>query len=235
MARIVGILGGMGPQATVDLMNKIIAATPARQEADHVHMIVDCNPTVPPRTRALLDGGTSPAPDLADMARRLVTAGADVLVMPCNTAHAFAGAITAAAHVPFLDMIDLAADEVRARAPAATRVGLVATRGTRRTRLYHDRLEARGLSVVDLDEEEQHRLDGLVARIKTHEATPEQRAAMHELLAGLASRGAEVVLAGCTEVPLLLPAAPPVRVIDPSEVLARAVVTSCERGAERAG
>ena len=234
MDRIVGILGGMGPQATVDLMDKIIRATPAREEADHVHMIVECNPTVPPRTRALLEGGASPGPELARMARRLVTAGASVLAIPCNTAHAFITDITAAVDQPVLNMIELAANEVQAIAPGTAKVGLLATRGTRWTRLYHDRLERRGWTVIDLKEREQERLDSLLANVKTRAVGPGERAAMHNIITDVCARGAGVVIAGCTEVPLLLPDDTPVAVLDPADILARAVVAYCKRGAAHA-
>src|SRR5579872_2815690 len=88
---IIGILGGMGPEATVDLMRRVIAATPARSDADHIHMIVDNNPKVPSRIAAIIETtGPDPAPELIRMAQSLERAGADALAMPCNTAHAYA-------------------------------------------------------------------------------------------------------------------------------------------------
>lgn len=230
MDRVVGILGGMGPQATVDLMTKIIRATPARVEADHVRMLVDLNPHVPSRSDALLRDGESPGPTLAAMARKLVGAGAQVLAMPCNTAHAYAYAILEAVDVPLLDMLDLTTDEVLRRAPAGAPVGLCATRGTRRTRLYHDRFVARGARVLDVEEEDQVLLDDLIADVKTRPVDQPQRAAMGAILARLAERGAAVVVAGCTEIPLLLPEPPPLPVVDPTDVLARAVVAHCKEG-----
>jgi aspartate racemase len=234
LSGIVGIIGGMGPQATVDLMNKVISMTPADEEADHVHMIVDCNPTVPSRTRALLEGGKSPGPELALMARRLAAAGAELLAMPCNTAHAFLADIRAATDRPVLDMIDLAVDEVSAFGGTSKKVGLLATRGTRDSRLYHERIERRGWTVLDLDESEQQRLDVLTKDAKTRPIGTVERAAMAEIIEGLEVRGADVVVAGCTEVPLLLPEASPVTVIDPTLVLAREIVARCKGAVPRA-
>ena len=106
--RRVGILGGMGPEATVLLMQKVIAATPARDDADHIPLIVDQNPQVPSRIRHLIEGvGDDPGPVLAAMARRLQQAGALALAMPCNTAHHYAPAIRAATSVPLIDMVAL--------------------------------------------------------------------------------------------------------------------------------
>jgi hypothetical protein len=106
--RRVGILGGMGPEATVLLMSRLIEATPAADDSDHVPLIVDQNPQVPSRIARLLEGrGADPAPVLADMARRLEATGAEALAMPCNTAHYYAPAIRAAVGIPLIDMIGL--------------------------------------------------------------------------------------------------------------------------------
>lgn len=227
MKRIAGILGGMGPQATVDLMSKVIAATPARSEADHVHMIVDCNPHVPPRTVALLEDGASPGPELARMARGLAHAGATVLAMPCNTAHAFIDDIEAAVDQPVLHMIDLATDAIASSATNVRAVGLLATRGTRRTRLYHDRIERRGWAVLDLDETDQARFDVLIEAAKTRRIGDEDRAGLAQLIERFSERGADVVIAGCTEASLVLPESAALPVVDPTTVLARAIVAHC--------
>ena len=114
--RRIGILGGMGPEATVLLMSRLIAATPAQDDADHIPLIVDMNTQVPSRIAALIEGGgADPAPVLAAMAKRLEAAGAEALAMPCNTAHHYAPAIRAAATVPFLDMVALSAAQAASR------------------------------------------------------------------------------------------------------------------------
>ena len=111
MMRRVGILGGMGPEATILVMQKVLQAVRAADDSDHVPLIVDQNTQVPSRIRHLVERtGADPAPVLADMARRLVFGGAEALAMPCNTAHYYAPAIRAAVAVPFLDMIELACD-----------------------------------------------------------------------------------------------------------------------------
>ena len=110
--RRVGILGGMGPEATVLLMRKVLDAVKARDDADHIPLIVDQNPQVPSRIAFLIEKrGEDPAPVLAAMARQLQDAGAEALAMPCNTAHHFVPAICAATTVPFLDMVAAAAAE----------------------------------------------------------------------------------------------------------------------------
>lgn len=230
MRRTAGILGGMGPQATVDLMQHVIRLTPAEKEGDHVRMLVDCNPAVPDRVAAILEGGDSPAPVLAEMARRLVAAGADLLAIPCNTAHHFLDAVRGAVEVPVLDMIELTVAELR-EAPAAPRLGLLATSGTLRTRLYHEYLEPAGVEVLVPDDDDQRVLMGIIRKVKVNAVTPADRETMRRLVGDLEARGATAFIAGCTEVPLALPeSALPLPVVDPVEILARTIVRLCTEG-----
>ncbi|KUF12181.1 aspartate/glutamate racemase family protein [Pseudoponticoccus marisrubri] len=131
--RPVGILGGMGPQATVLLMQKLIDAVPARDDADHVPLIVHQNPAVPSRIAALIEGtGPSPLPALVTMAGELERAGATALAMPCNTAHHYAPELAAATPLPLLDML-----EATARALAGKgRIGILASPATRLTGVF---------------------------------------------------------------------------------------------------
>ena len=110
---LVGVLGGMGPEATVDFMSKLISFTPGDDDQDHIRLLVDQNPTVPNRQDALLRGGISPGPVLADMARGLEAGGCAFLVMPCNTAHAFQDDIKAAVDIPFVSIIDATLDAAK--------------------------------------------------------------------------------------------------------------------------
>ena len=105
--KIVGVIGGLGPEATLDFFGKVLRATTAAKDQDHLHLIIDNNPGTPDRTNAVSGNGPSPAPSLARTALRLEQAGAEVLVMVCNTAHAFSSAITDAVEIPFLNLIDV--------------------------------------------------------------------------------------------------------------------------------
>jgi len=126
--RRVGILGGMGPEATILVMQKVLAAVKARDDADHIPLIVDQNPQVPSRIRHLIEGtGEDPGPVLADMARRLVAAGAQALAMPCNTAHHYAPAIRSAVAVPFLDMVEASVTHAATRARPGAQIGVLAS------------------------------------------------------------------------------------------------------------
>lgn len=202
MMRRVGILGGMGPEATILIMHKILAAVSARDDADHVPLIVDQNPQVPSRIRHLIEGeDIDPAPVLADMARRLVAGGAEALAMPCNTAHHYAPAIRAAVDVPFLDMIVLASDRAAALAGPGGRVGILASPAVRKVGLFDAPLTGRGLTPLYPDDAPA--LLGAIRRIKADGPSGAAREALCAASAGLAARGAGVQMIACTEFSLI--------------------------------
>src|ERR1700760_783522 len=121
--KVIGVIGGMGPEATVDFLHRLVARTPARDDADHLHVLVDNNPKIPSRIAALIDGtGEDPAPVLCAMAKGLEAQGADFLVMPCNTAHYYLPAIAGSVAIPMLDMVALSVRKLAAA--GAVRVGV---------------------------------------------------------------------------------------------------------------
>jgi aspartate racemase len=200
--RTVGILGGMGPEATVLLMQKVIAAVPARDDSDHVPLIVDQNPQVPSRIKRLIEGtGEDPAPVLAAMARRLEGAGAAALAMPCNTAHHFADAIRAASGVPFLDMVALSVAEARSLAGEGAKVGILASPAVRRVGLFDGPMAAAGLAPLYAADEVATL--GAIRSIKAKGPTRESRAALRAASADLLARGARVQMVACTEFSLI--------------------------------
>ena len=144
--KIIGILGGMGPTATADLFNKIIISTKAACDQEHLHVIIDSNTDIPDRTAALLNGGEDPTEQLVLSARRLQSAGAELIAMPCNTAHGFYDAVCAAVDIPVLHMIKLTAQELRRE--GVTRAGLLATDGTVRTGIYDKCFEGSGIELL---------------------------------------------------------------------------------------
>ena len=217
--KTLGVLGGMGPAATTDFLMKLQAATPAARDADHVRVLMDLNPRVPDRM-AEPEAATA---ELGRMAERLKAMGAEVLAMPCNTAHATADGIRAAG-LPFVDMIAETTGE--ALKGGARTVGVLATPGGEA--LYRAALTAAGATTLLPEGEDRPALMALIQGVKAGRTGPDARAAMAALAAGLVARGAEAVIAGCTEVPLLL-SAPDVAVplADSAEVLARACVRAC--------
>lgn len=226
----VGVLGGLGPEATVDFMAKVIALTGAASDQDHLHLIVDCNPKVPNRNLAIAGSGPSPGPELASMARRLEQAGAQLLVMPCNTAHAFVREIRAGTTVPFVSIIEETVAELRRRRPEARRIGLLTAGGCRAARLYESALVADDLHPVSLDDAQQQRFMELLYAIKAGRRRAAVASGMRTLAVELVEAGAEVVVAGCTEVPLVLHDGDlPCPLIDSTAVLAAATVAYAKR------
>ena len=144
--KIVGILGGMGPEATVDLMQRIIRLTPALDDADHIRCIVDNNPKVPSRIKAIIEGdGEDPGPCMADMGRRLESWGADFLVIACNTAHYYYDAVQQAVTIPVINLIDLVAGHVSGNYPKLRRIGMLASPAVAMTGLYTRRFSRLGI------------------------------------------------------------------------------------------
>ncbi|MBC7378195.1 MAG: amino acid racemase [Burkholderiaceae bacterium] len=199
-----GVLGGMGPQATVDFMAKLVEATPVDKEQDHLRVLVDSNAKVPDRNKAIAGTGPTPGPVLAAMAVGLQRSGADFIVMACNTAHAFEADIRDAVSVPFISMVEEAADACRRDHAGARRVGLLAAPGCIASGLYQRALAQRGLEVLLLPAAEQARFNALLYRIKLNEPLPGLKPEMKALGQVLIDAGADLLLAGCTEVPLVL-------------------------------
>lgn len=195
--KTIGVIGGMGPAATVDFLARLVRGVAATDDRDHPRILVDSNPHVPDRNAALAGTGPSPGPALAEMARGLESRGAGLLAMPCNAAHGWADDIRAATPLPFVDMVA----ESAARLQGARTVGLIAVAATLDARLYHSPLEAAGIVVIEPD---RAAVAALVARVKAGDSGPEAQRAATALADALVASGADHLLAACTEIPLIL-------------------------------
>jgi aspartate racemase len=225
MRKSVGIIGGMGPAATIDLMARIVALSDVASEQDGVRMFVDNNPKVPDRNLAIAGKGPSPGPVLAQMALGLQRSGADFLVMACNTAHAFQSDITAAVTIPFVSMIDETMTEIARVCRPGTRVGILAAAGCLEAGIYQNALTRAGFEPLVLEDGSRADFMRLLYAIKRGDTSRTMRSEMRTLARELTIGGAGVVLAGCTEVPLVLGAADlDVPMVDTTQVLARTVV-----------
>lgn len=229
---VVGVLGGMGPEATVELMRRVIHATPASDDADHIRMIVDNNPKVPSRIKALIEGsGADPAPVLAAMASGLERAGADFLVIPCNTAHHYLPAVQAAVAIPVLDMIDLTVGQLRALAARPRTIGLLASPAVRITGLFEARCRQAGLAVIYPEGDHDRAVLDLIRAVKAGRATADLVESYRTVAADLRTRGAEALVIACTELSVL--GAPEGHdggpVVDTLDVLVQAIVARCTR------
>ena len=200
MMKTIGIIGGMGPMATVDLMKKVILATDAREDQEHIPMLVDNNTNIPDRTAAILGKGESPVPELMKSANRLAAQGADFLIMGCNTAHYFLPLMMPYLKVPVINMIEETAKFCAEQ--GYRKVGLLASAGTCHAGIYQRALERVGVTVVQpagAQEDAVHRMiyDGVKAGNPDLDTTDVRKA-----LADMAADGCEAFVLGCTEVPV---------------------------------
>ena len=196
---MIGILGGMGPLATVDFMQKVIEATPAKSDQEHVPLLVHSVPTIPDRTRAILSGGESPLPHLLQGLDTLVAGGAQCVAVPCNTAHYWHAALAQHSPVPVLHIADSVSDALRATGVDC--VGLLATRGTIAAGFYQQRLAVHGYHCLLPEAAE---LDALVMAgiyaVKSGNISEGGRL-LEQAALNLRGRGAGAVILACTEIP----------------------------------
>jgi aspartate racemase len=221
MHRKVGIIGGMGPEATVDLMRRVVAKTPASDDQDHVHLIVESNPKIPSRIAHLIERtGADPTPELIRIALNLQRAGADALAIPCNTAHAYADSIRHSVSIPLLDMVSLTVDQI-ALAGRTARVGLLASSAIHTTGLYAKALSAQSIATVLPSRQEDVMV--LIRAVKGGDTGAQIRAALGQVARETAGR-ADVLLIACSELSVIS-AGITVPFVDSLDVLAQAIVT----------
>jgi aspartate racemase len=218
--RVVGVIGGMGPEATVDLMRRVIAKTPANDDQDHIHLIVESNPKISSRIAHLIERtGPDPTPELIQVAQNLQRAGAQALAMPCNTAHGYAREIQRAVSIPLLDMISLTVERIAARGDVH-RVGLLASTAVIDTKLFASAFAAKGISTVLPPRQEQ--IMALIKAVKRGDTGPKVQKQLGSLASELAG-DSDTLLVACSELSVIA-AGIKVSFVDSLDVLAQAVV-----------
>lgn len=218
-------MGGMGPEATVDFMAKVIALTDSTRDQDHVHMIVDNDPTIPNRQMAINSGIDDVSPRLEAMARRLESAGADFLVMVCNTAHYFLDPVIKSIGIPFISIIDETVKEIDTVRASSRRVGVMATDSCLGTKIYQDAISASFRVAIIPDSANLEQLMNLITSIKAGDKSAQVVKGMESVARSLADAGAEIIIAGCTEIPIVFEGDGfPVPVVASTNVLARRTV-----------
>jgi len=202
--RLVGVIGGMGPDATVDFMSRVLRETPANSDQDHVRMVVEHNPRIPSRQLAMRGEGDNPGPVIAAMAARLEAAGADFLVMPCNLAHAWQSDIRAATTIPFVSIVDESLRSALGQSSEERAIGLMTTPGCFASGLYQQALADAGRPAIMQTPDELSETMSLVERIKGGDQSAEVAEGLKIVANRLVGRGAKVLIAACTEFPLVL-------------------------------
>jgi len=230
---VIGVLGGMGPEATVELMRRVIAATPAEDDADHIHMLVDNNTKVPSRIAALFENnGVSPGPELARMAQQLATMGATALAMPCNTAHVYLPEIRAAAgNVPVLDMVTLTASQIGHTLLDKRRVGVLASAAVKQIGLYDGALAKVAIEAVYASN--QTRIMEIIRRVKRGDSGTAVRRQFADICEQLLANECDLVLIACTEFSVIADALPSeIPSLDALDVLVENIVDCGRSGVQ---
>lgn len=231
-----GVVGGVGPAATVDFLRKVVNNTPASRDQDHLRLLVEQNPQIPDRTEHLVGDGMDPTLALYATCKKLQAGEADLIAIPCNTAHAFVEAIQSELAIPIMNMLTVTVKHIRETFPRVGKVGLLATSGTVSSGVYRRALEDHDLQEVIPSTKAQARVmnaiygpEGVKAGFTSASSVADVDAAIDDLVA----QGAEIVILGCTELPLLLPAAErttaggnKVTLVDPTDILARRCVSA---------
>lgn len=200
--KVIGIIGGMGPLATADLFQKIIQHTQAQRDQDHLRVLIDNNTNIPDRTAAILQGGDSPVPQLTASARGLEAMGADLLIMPCNTAHYYYDQVQAAVGIPVLHMIDLTCQALQRR--GVSKAGLLATDGTLQTGIYQQHFANSGIQLLEPAGQAQQAVMDVIYRGVKAGNTAYDTAAFCRTMDDLLEQGAQTLILGCTELPLAM-------------------------------
>lgn len=221
-----GILGGMGPLATCDLFRKIVENTAAESDGEHIHIIIDNNTSIPDRTAAILQGGADPLPQMKASLARLTAAGADVVIMGCNTAHYFFDALRKKAEVEMLSMLDETMAYLKSR--GIKKAGLLASSGTVESGIYARAAAKQGIEIIAPEGKAQEAVMGVIYEgVKAGKANYDTTDFLAAVKA-LQDNGAETMILGCTELPLAMemyaldfPAA------DPTLILAQAAIRKC--------
>ena len=228
MKKSLGILGGMGPMATVDLFKKVVANTKADSDNAHIRIFIDNNAQIPDRTAAILSGGADPIPAMAESAKNLEACGADCIIIPCNTAHYFVPRLQELTKLPIISMIEETAKECARSLPGKV-AGLLGTTGTLQTGLYNAALDRAEVKYLVPDAECQTALMRVIYDGVKADADPQTyRRDMELVVRTLRHQGADYFVLACTELPLAFDALRlPVATVDPTMVLARAAIRYC--------
>lgn len=224
---VIGILGGMGPMATVDLYRKIISNTPAQCDQDHLRIIIDNNPKIPSRINAILKGEESPLPELIRSAQLLASCGVDFIIMPCNTAHFWFTDIQKAVNVELVHMIDNVACYLEKDSPDLSgKMMLLATAATIQTGLYDKAFAAHEMKLAVPSNQEQQIVSGVIEEIKAgHIEDNPYIKQLSKVMNSNYEKGIRGFIGGCTEIPLIFPyISGNFSKYDPTEILAKHAV-----------
>lgn len=230
MNKILGIIGGMGPLATVKFFENIVLLTRANRDQDHIHILIDNNTSIPDRTDYILGiDKENPKNELIKSAKNLQLMGANYLVMPCNTAHKFYDEIVKEVNIPFLNMIEETAKSIKRQNPHIKKIGLLSTEGTIKSKIYDHIFERYNMKITNLSREKQKYITELIYNIKKgiHQKNINK---VYEAIEELKEKDVEIIIAGCTEVSVAMDIYNiDENIIDPMEILSIRAIEFADR------
>ncbi len=206
MKKCIGILGGMGPEATAYLFSQIIRNTAARSDQEHIHILIDNRPAIPDRSAWILGRGEDPLPEMRRSAELLQRMGADFILIPCNAAHYFIDALQKSLRIPVVDMIAAAAESIKTQYGKGVTCGLLATQGTYHAGLYRQHFAGQGLELlVPPPQGRETIMSAIYGAAGIKAGNREQpREILIAAARGLTEQGARIIIAGCTEISFVL-------------------------------
>lgn len=232
----IGILGGMGTVATRHLMQKIIEMSKAKKDQDFPEFILYNYPQIPDRTEAILNNSKKPAKFLVKGLKKLEAAGASPLIMDCNAAYAFNKEIAGKIKTRTISLVDETAKRLAKKRPHAKKIGIMATTGTLKAKLYEKSL-AKYANCREFVYPNQKEIMEIIYGKKGIKANnKKQSKKISKILSGLAKKGAQAVIVGCTDLSVLIseknskPA-----IIDSTTTLAGIIIKNGKRQNRKAG
>jgi aspartate racemase len=231
--KIIGILGGMGPEATIDLFTRIFKGTKARKDQDHLRILIDNNPKIPDRTLAIQGKGPSPLNQLTRSAKILESAGADFIIIPCVTVHHYYESLQRGIKIPILHLLEITVQYIKTKLKGISKVGLLATTGTIQTGLFQASFSHTNMELVIPIPKVQKKwvMEAIYGKEGIKAIGPSENSKRLILKASktLIHQGAQAIIAGCTEVPLVLKEGDlSVPVIDPISILAKIAIEKAQ-------
>jgi aspartate racemase len=227
--KVVGLLGGMGPEATIDIFQKIVQATNAKKDGEHLRIIVDNNPKIPSRQDAILIGTEDPGPMLSMTAQNLEKAGADFIIICANTAHHYYNEIQNAVGIKILHIIEETAIEMKTANSTIKKVGVLATSGAMKVNVFQTTFNSYGIDVIEVPESIQANIQDAIFSYKYKLSTDLVNKLMNAI-DYLVENGAEAIIMGCTEIPLILKdISLSIPIFDPNDIIAKVAVKLAKR------
>jgi aspartate racemase len=226
--KTIGILGGMGPFATLDVFQKIVLNTPAQTDQDHLPIIIYNNPKIPPRIYNANSTFSNPLPELIQSARMLEQAGADFIIMPCHTAHIWIDKIKEAITIPFYSLVENTVQATLSEYGNCDNktILLLATKSTIHAQLYQQAFAHSSFELIIPTEQEQQIIDAAIQSVKGGTIQLNREISeLNQLINVYYKNGVAMLVGCCTEIPLMFPyLQTEMELIDPTLMLAKMAI-----------